>query len=452
MHPASELIDFITETNFESLPQASVEATKKLLIDTMGVAIAGSSSAGIEPVVTQSQEWGGNPESTIWVYGIKLPTYQSAFVNSMMAHALDFDDIHGKVAIHAGSSVIPTAVAICESMKALSGKDLVTAIVVGVEVASRLGLSILEPEKGWHLSAVCGTFAAAAVAGKLLGLDSRKMRHALGMAYSQTAGTLQSLIDGTLTKRMQPGFAARSGILSAYFAKKGLTGPSNFLEGPYGFIKLYFNDKWDPNAIRKDLGIKFEITNIASKPYPCCRLSHTAIDAILSLLKESPFTLNEVQTINVYGSDAMVKLCGKPYTISDNSEIDAQFSLQYHVILALQHRHIRIKDFSKEAVRDRHIVNQTRKVNIHVSPDIDNRWGTIVEVKKKNGDILSKRVDVPKGQPENPMEWQEYVEKFRDCSRYAVSPLNADHLTRFIKTVEFLENIENIETLTELIV
>ena len=452
MSLTNEFVEFMVALQFDDLSKEAVASTKKAIIDTLGVALAGSSAAGVAPAVGLVREWGGKPESTVLVYGEKLPVFQSAFANSMMAHALDFDDIHDKVAIHASCSVVPTALAMSECLGGLHGKDLITAIVLGVEVASRLGLSILEQERGWHLSAVCGTVANAAVAGKLLGLDSNKMLNALGIAYSQASGTLQSLVDGTLTKRMQPGFAARSGIFSAFLARNGLTGPANFLDGKFGLFNLFFGNNCAPEAITDKLGSHFEINNLGSKPYPCCRLTHTAIDAVLNLIAEEEFSLDEVQSIDVYGSSAMNTMSGKPYKVSATSEIDAQFSLQYLLISAILKRWIRIDDFSSEAVRNPKVTSQTDKVKIHVSPEIKNRWGAIVKVEKKDGRILSRRVDIPKGQPENPMTWDEYVEKFKSCANYAAKPLKPENLNQWVHQVETLESIENVDGLAQLLI
>lgn len=446
------LIDFIVETEFKDFSNKIIEATKKLLIDTIGVALAGSGAAGVEPTVNLVRQWGGKAESTIWVFGDKLPSIHTAFLNSMMAHALDFDDTHGNIGIHAGSSVIPTALAMAECVQDLNGRDLIASIVLGVEVASRLGLSILEQDKGWHLSATCGTFASSAVAGKLLGLDREKMWNALGIAYSQTSGTLQPVIDGALTKRMQPGFAARSGILSAFFARNGLTGPKDFLEGRYGFFKLYQSDMFDSYALTEKLGSTFEILNLATKPYPCCRLAHAAIDAILGIMEESSFSLEEVDKIDVYGSQAMKELCGKPFQIGVNSEVDAQFSLPYIMTSVISRKRIEIEDFSRESVRDPSLAQHTKKVNIIVSPDISTRFAARVEVRMKNGNTLSKRIDTPKGQPDNPMSWEECVEKFNRCSTYAVKPLNRDHLNKFIQKVKSLEDITHVAELVQFLI
>ncbi len=451
MSLTKDLIEFIVALDYDDLNSAAVDATRKIVIDTTAAALAGSAAAGVRPVYELTKAWGGAPESSVLVYGNRLPVFQSAFLNSMMAHALDFDDIHATVAVHASCSVVPTALAMSECLKGVGGRDFVTAVVLGIEIASRLGMTIIEQERGWHLSAVCGALANAAVAGKLMRLGGDEMRHALGIAYSQSSGTLQSLIDGTLTKRMQPGFAAKSGVVSAFLAKSGLTGPDGFLEGTYGFFKLYFSGRCRPDALTQGLGRDFEVNHIGSKPYPCCRLAHTAIDATLDLLAENEFSLDEVSAIDVEGSAAMHTMCGKPYQVSASSEIDAQFSLQYLLILTLLKGRIAIDDFSPAAVRDPAIIRHTAKVSVGISPDIHNRWGTNVVVKTTDGRTLSKRVDIPRGQPENPMSWDEYVDKFKTCSSYAAKPLRPENIDLFIQHVQSLERMDDVATLTGLI-
>jgi len=251
---------------------------------------------------------------------------------------------------------------------------------------------------------------------------------------------------------MQPGLAARAGILSAYLARDGLTGPVHFLEGKFGLFRLYFADRCNPEAITDQLGSRFEIDHLGSKPYPCCRLSHTAIDALLDLLAAEEFSLEEVEKIEVQGSSAMNTMCGKPYRISASSEIDAQFSLQYLLVTAIQKRWIRIDDFSAEAVRSPGVVGQAEKVQIQVSPEIKNRWGAIVRVKKKDGKVLSRRVDIPKGQPENPMTWDEYVKKFKTCADYAARALQKENLDKWVQQVENLELVANTNGLAHLLI
>ncbi len=445
----STLLDFVDGSEFTHLPKDTIEAAKRLLIDTVGVAIAGSSAEGIKPAIELMSQWGGKEESTLWVYGNRLPSLNAAFINGMMAHALDFDDTHAYAGIHLGASVIPTALAMAECVRGVSGRDVITSIVLGVEIASRLGLSVLDPDKGWHLTATCGTLSSAAIAGKLLRLDREKLWNALGIAYSQASGTLQSVVDGVLTKRMQPGLAARAGILSAFLARDGLTGSRDFLEGKYGLLPLYHGNGYNPRILTEGLGSTFEISHLAMKPYPCCRCAHAAIDAILEIVEGTGLTLEEVEKIDVYGSQAMKNMCGRPFQIGQNNAVDAQFSLQYVMASAISRKRVSIEDFSLKAIQDPILAPHTGKVNVTVSPEIKSRFAAHVEVKTKSGSLLSRRVDSPKGQPENPMTPEEGVAKFKSCGTYAAKPLAPEKLDRFIQKVRSLEETASAAELVQ---
>jgi 2-methylcitrate dehydratase PrpD len=447
----STVIDFIIETDYSDLPQEAVEATKKLFIDTAGVALAGSSAAGVEATLHLLRKWGGSPESTVWVFGDKLPSLHAALINCMMAHALDYDECHGEVPIHSLAPVLPTALAMAECDETVTGRELITAIVVGAEVASKLGLSIIERDKGWHLSATCGVFACAAVAGKLLKLDRQQMRNALGIGYTQAAGTQQSTVDGALTKRMQPGFSARSGIFSALLAQDGITGPEHFFEGPFGFFNLYQDGRYDAQVLLNKMGAPFEIVNIATKPYPCCRLAHSPLDVLFALLKESDLRLDEVETIDVHGSQAMKKLCGKPFRVGQENEIDAAFSLPFIMASAIERKVIDMDSFSREAAQSSALAPHTGKVSVIGSDDVPSRWSTRVVIRKKNGQVLSGSLDSPKGQPDNPMSWEECVEKFNRCAMAAAKPFNQDRLMQFVRGVEDLENTNSAKNLVPLL-
>lgn len=445
------LLVFIRDTTYEDLGPETVAAAKRIVLDTVGVALAGSAFPWAADMVDLLVGWGGKPESTVWRFGCKLPSFESAFINSSMANALDFDDIHSEVGIHAGCVVVPTVFALCEGMKRCTGKDLLLAVVTGVEVASKFGKAILEPGKGWHLSSVCGAFAAAAAAGKLLGLDGVQLRNALAIAYSQTSGTFQALVEGSSVKRMQPGFAARSGILSAYLAEKGFTGPDGFLEGKYGFFNLYYGGVCDPTVLTRKPDDRYEVCNLGIKPYPCCRLAHTAIEAVFRLLEKRDFSMDEVERITVKGSQAMVDLCGKPYHITRSSDIDAQFSMQYIISSVISKRAVSLDQFSPNAVRDPEILKQTPKIETRISSEIQNRWGVIVEVAFKDGQMISERVNIPIGQGEKPLDWDVCIEKFRQCSKVGIEPIDPDRIEVFLRYSGELENVSDLRSLIALL-
>ncbi|MFX1555570.1 MAG: MmgE/PrpD family protein, partial [Promethearchaeota archaeon] len=276
MDSVEKMVGHITGTQFSDLPEAVVDDAKRFILDSVGVAIAGSSAPGSKEVVDLTKDWGGKREATVLIYGGKVPSPLAAMVNSIMMHALDFDDTLDESALHAHVSVLPAAVAVAESVGKVSGKDLITAVTLGVDLVCRLGLATRRP-LSWIRSATCGFFGAAAAAGKVMALDWEQMSNALGVAYSQISGNAQCLIDGGLVKRMQPAFAARAGVLSAFLAQSGITGARDFLEGQYGFFNLYEGGDYDPEKLLDGLGTRFEGTKLSIKPYPSCRMTHAAI-------------------------------------------------------------------------------------------------------------------------------------------------------------------------------
>lgn len=206
--PAFAFARFIARTPYEVLPRDAVEAAKKDLLDTLGAAIAGSSAAGGREVAELAAEWGGAAQSTVWVYGQRVPAHHAALANGDMAHALDFDDTHDRAILHAGVTTIPALLAAAEHASALgrpvSGKTALAALVTSIDLKARMGLAIRRGpgDTGWIYTPLLGFFAAAAAAARAYGLDEERTLHALGIAYAQASGNNQCVPDAALTKRL----------------------------------------------------------------------------------------------------------------------------------------------------------------------------------------------------------------------------------------------------------
>ncbi|MGB9880111.1 MAG: MmgE/PrpD family protein, partial [Anaerolineae bacterium] len=272
---------------FEDLPAEVVQATKNQVLDLLGVALGGSGEAGIGELLDLIREWGGTAQSTVIRYGDRAPAPNVAQVNATMAHALDFDDVHEDAIMHPGVVTIPTALAMGEYVGGMTGRELITCVVLGTDLICRLGLATRPGENihkyGWHLTSIYGFLTAAAVAGRVLGLDEDRLTSAIGIGYHQSAGNGQAVKDGVLTKRMGPGFAVRGGIMAALLAKRGVTGARNILEGRAGMYHVYHGASFSRDILLAELGERYETMNVSIKPYPCCRGVHPFIDAGLSL-------------------------------------------------------------------------------------------------------------------------------------------------------------------------
>lgn len=361
-----QIVAFVVNTTYNSLPSKVIEITKTEVLDFIGVALAGSEAPGVKEIKSLLIEMGGKKEARILGDYKKLPSYNAAQINAVMGHALDFDDVHEIAVIHPGVITIPVAIALAEKMKK-SGKDLITAIAIGVDLACRLAMAPI-PEKravatGWHLTTLFGYLVAAAVAAKLLDLNMEMTHNAMGIAYHLCSGNGQCVKDGALTKRFGPSFAVRDGILSALLAKKGVTGARNFLEGEWGLYKLYFGGNYNRDLIVKDLGNVYNNIYVNFKPYPCCRGVHPAIDAALTIVKTYKIDPEEIDKVIIEVSEGHYALLCSPENrkIYPQNIVDAQFSIPWGVAVALAKGNVDLEGFTDVAIRDPRIISVAKK-------------------------------------------------------------------------------------------
>lgn len=264
------------------------------------------------------------------------------------------------------------------------------------------------------------------------------MVNALGIVFSQAAGNRQGRADGALTKRMGPAFSARAGVFSALLAERGLTGAKNILQGPWGFFSLYGEKTGRPidsEAVHRmldQMGKKYEVVNLSAKPYPCCRLTHGAIDATLSLMRENGLTAKDVQKIMIQASPVIYDTVGHPFQIRDNPQVDAQFSIPYTVAAALQRGKVTLEDFEVEVVKQPRTGELAKKVVVEENKGMG-KYSTLVNIYGHSGKSFGKRVDVFKGHPQNPLSPEEFLQKFRDCARFSAVPWIPSGWRRFLR-------------------
>ncbi len=456
MDIAFTLAKHIVDLGFDQLPQAAVDATKKDILDILGTMVAGSNAPGVIELAQLVGEWGGKPESTVVAFDRKVPSPFGALVNAAMGHALDFDDGHDEAVLHAATTVVPAAFAIAQRIGKVDGKAFITAVAAGIDLACRMGLASNKTLKqsGWVYTAIYGFFASAAAAGKLLGLDKDKMTHALGIAYSQTAGNFQSIADAALTKRLQPGFAAKGGLLSALLAEKGVSGIRNSMEGKWGLYSLYQQGDYNIQALTSGLGSRFEVANIGFKAYPSCGYTHNPIEATLALVLENDIRPDDVRQINVHVGENAAELCTprerkcRPETVPD-----AQWSIPYAVATALVKRKVGIRDFTPQAIKDRDVLGIAAKVTPKVLPELTRRQvePAIVEIITRDEKVYSQRVEQRKGSIGNPMTLKELVAKFRDCLSNGRKAIPKQHIEGVIRLVGRLEQVDDVGLIIEML-
>ena len=452
MDMISHFAYYIGKTDYSDLSRPVIENTKKFIIDTIGVGIAGLEAPGCLQALEVVKGFGGYPEATVLMNDFKCPSPWASFMNSIFMHALDFDDALDESPLHANVSVLPAALALGESRQGVTGKDLICAITLGQDVACRVGASLKRP-LAWTRTVTCGFFGATAATGKIAKLDREKMWDAFGISYCQTAGNVQCMLDGVLVKRMQPAFAAKSAILSTLLAERGITGTKNVLEGDFGFFKLYEGNDYDKDILLNDLGEDFRGMELSIKPYPCCRMTHASIDAALKFRKEFQVDLTNVEKIVVKTSKMVHEMVGMPFRIRKDPQVDAQFSIAYTVIVALLKGDVFLDDFEENNVRNQRIMDLTRLVEVIPDPNIEERdiMKSTIEVINKDGQRLSSDVSAIKGNPLNPMSIEECMKKFRKCVDFSPKNIRQETISKILDLLGNLENVKDINELTELI-
>jgi 2-methylcitrate dehydratase PrpD len=446
----------IANTKYEDLPREVVEATKKQVLDLLGVALGGFSKPGPKELREIVRDWGGKEESTIFGCKQKVPAPNAAHVNATMAHALDYDDVHETAIMHSGVAIIPTCMAVAEQKGNLSGKELITASALGVDMMCRLALATTPGSRpintGWHLTTLFGFLGAAGTAGRMLGLSEEKMVNGLGIAYHQCSGNGQCVVDGALTKRMGPGFAVKGGITAALLAEKGVTGARNCLEGEWGLYKLYHHGNYDAKTLTKDLGKYFEGINVAIKPYPCCRGIHPAIDAALALTKEYHIKAEDVQKIALSVSKEHYQLLCEPEEakLRPRTQVDAQFSIPWGVATAIVRGQVTLDDFTETAIKSQEILKLTQKMSVKVDARLNRPEKiepTRVELTTKQGKVYTQEVEEPLGSLERPMSFDDCARKFRDCAK----DLGEEKIGKVIELIYNLETVTDIRKLINLL-
>jgi 2-methylcitrate dehydratase PrpD len=442
-------------TKYENLPAEVVDATKKEILDLLGVALGGANQPGATHVCALVKEWGGKEESSIIGSKQKVPAPNAAQVNATMAHALDFDDVHEAAVMHPGIASIPVVLAVGEAQRRLSGKELITSTALGVDMMCRLALATTPGkspiELGWHLTSVFGFIGSAATAARVMGLDDETIVNAIGIGYHQCGGNGQCVKDGALAKRLGPGFAIKGGITAAQLARAGVTGAKNSLEGEWGLYNQYIHGDYSREILTADLGKRFEGVNVAIKPYPCCRGIHPAIDAGLALALGENICSGDIREIVLSVTDAHFSLLCQPLDAkrSPRSPVDAQFSIPWGVASAIVGRRVGLDDFTENAIKNREVLEVTQKMRVEVDNTL-HRPGpepTRVKVLTKDGRAFAKVVENPLGSLDRPMSFEDCVRKFKDCAKN----LDTGRIERIVQLVGELEQLNDAREIMQLL-
>jgi 2-methylcitrate dehydratase PrpD len=452
MGATEKVAQFIVDTTFSHIPPAAVDVAKSAIVDGLGVAIAGSQTDIGRIVARWAKEMGGGPAAGIIGGGFKTSLPIAARANGTMAHALDYDDVTKNTG-HPTPPLLPVLLALGETQRA-SGRELLEAYAVGFELESKLGNSMTRQHyaHGWHSTSIFGTMGAAAAASKLLKLDVWHTRMALGIAASEAAGIRQNF--GTMTKPYHAGLSAANGIIAATLAREGFTSAPDILEGEFGFLRVFgMPGEYDDRKISETLGHPWNLVanGVGLKPYPCCRNAHRPLDAMLALVHAHQFTPEQVERIECEISAHVTKVMTYPEA---HTGLEGKFCLPYCLAVAVCDRRVGIRQFADTRVRDSQVQGVSSRVQI-LHPYEKTEWETdgllpcIVRVHLKDGRALEESAGAPRGDPDNPLSWEQIADKYRDCARELLAEADVEHTLDLVHRLEALPSLaEVMEILT----
>lgn len=446
---SAELSEFADSLRFEDIPLLTLKSIKNHLLDSLGVALAGSQHETAKICYQTMVASAGRKEATVLGRKKKLPAAAAALINGAALHSIELDDGCAGSAVHPGAVILPATLAAAESV-GKGGKNFILAALIGYEITLRVAMAMFPHHRrmGFHPTGTCGTFGAAAAAGKILQLSAPEMVNALGLAGTFASGVREGKGDALMMKRLHAGKAAQNGILAALLAKNGFKAPETIFDGPNGFFRI-FSKEHDRSKISEGLGTNYVMEQCYYKPYACCRHFHAPIDSLLDLLKNHTIPPDQVKhiAIRIY-KEATYYTETEPQNI-----LDAQFSLPYTLSVVFHEKQALLEQFTEKKIRDPRIRNLAKKVKIEFDAALDQeyvnqkKYAHILEIHCRDGRILTSRVDYPKGSTKNPFTDKEVEDKFKNLAALAIRPNQIKAVLSLWQRFESVQNLNDLGSL-----
>ena len=426
---SEDLARFAGAFSTDRIPTAVTARAKHLILDAVGIALASTTYDFAHRAMTAISGLAGPGDSAVIGMPARLPLRDAALVNGILVHGLDFDDTHSGGVIHATASVLPTVLAVGARQRA-SGREMLAAYVLGVEVAARLGAVAKGAfhQVGFHPTGLIGAFACALAAGRLMGLGEKQLVMAQGLTLSAGSGSLEFLEDGAWNKRFHPGWAAVAGITAAALAQQGFVGAKRAYEGRFGLYASHLQNHFDPANLAlatNGLGETWELLQVAVKPYPACHFVHACIDAAVALVHEQKLDAGEIERVQALVPAEVVKTVCEPAANKRRpaNSYDAQFSIPFTVAAALRRGRFTLDELEDEALGDPAILALADRVTYEIDPatTFPRHYTGEVIVTTCGGRTFRHREAVNRGNGERPLSEAAIIEKFYANAARAVS-------------------------------
>jgi 2-methylcitrate dehydratase PrpD len=437
------LASYVVAARFRDLPEPVRKEARRTLLNWCACAIGGSQTATVANALAAIGPFSGAPQATIVGRTERLDMLNASLVNGISSHVLDFDDTHPATIIHASSVVVPALLAYAEQHAPISGQDFLNALILGVETACRIGLSVYPAhyDVGWHITGTAGVFGAAAATGNLMGLSVEQMIWALGLAAAQPVG-LQEMF-GTMTKSFHPGRAAQNGLTSALLAAHDFTSSNQPLEAKFGWTRVVSTAR-DESRITEALGARYEISSNTYKPFACGVVMHPTIDGCIQLRHEHHLAPAAIARVELRVHPLVIQLTSKK---TPQTGLESKFSIYHAAAVALTQGAGGIDQFTDRAARDPDVVSVRDRVVTEVDPAIHEDEVHITLV-TSDGRRIEKHVEHAIGSQQHPMSDADLEAKLAALANGVLAPAQTRRVIEMCWTVEDLRDISELPRTT----
>jgi 2-methylcitrate dehydratase PrpD len=433
---STQFADRLAKFHLREVPNEVVAHAKLILIDTVGAMLAASNPkySATRILVDFAKRLGGRPESSLVGQGFKTSCVNASLVNGTLGYYCDIEPHHVGGILHAPAVMVPTSLAVAEK-EGKSGRQFLEAMILGIEVTCRVSYA-LNPvalyNRGFHPSAICGAFGAAAAAGKLFRLNTSRFGIALGLAMQQASGLLAWASDHTENSRpFNPGLAARSGTTAAYLASLGFGGPPTPFEGKYDAYTAFSGER-HPDALLSEWGKHFYLPEFAHKLYSSCSFTHPGLDALLAIARQHQLSPADVKGI-------VLRFPKSGAHMIDNNELKSHCA-QYILPVGLVFGGVTIDDILEDRLRHPDVARLRAATRMVADPELDGGWpevyASVVEVTTSDGRRLSTRVDHARGTMENPLTPDEIHRKYLKLATTVTTAAHADQIVEAVRQID----------------
>jgi 2-methylcitrate dehydratase PrpD len=449
--PIWRFAEHVAATDYDDLPESAAAATRTFLLDTLGVGVSGSAGPWTRQLIETQRISCPGGQARVWSHGARLSAAGAAACNAYQIHNGEFDCVHEGAVVHTFTVPVAAALAWAERAGGVGGRDFLTALAVGVDVACHLGVASKSPLRFFR-PATAGAFGGAAAIGRLAGFDAPTLVNAFGAVLGQLSGTMQAHTEGSPLLGMQVGFNARNAIVACDLAAGGLAAPQRVLEGPYGFFPL-FEGEHALGSVLDQIGDVWRVTEVSHKPFPSGRATHAVVDACLGFRERLGLGRaggGAVEQVTARVPPLVHHLVGR--TVADDMDVNyARLCCRYVAACALLRGRVGSEDFLPDALRDPDTLDLARRVDVVVdgNPDPNALVPVTVEISLRDGSSETERVEVMYGHPARPMTRGAQLDKFRRNCEAAARPIPPEAAERVIAAVARLESLPDVSALVD---